>query len=87
MLAEERKIAASPVGTLPPYHVTFWITVSSPDPVCSTSRVQPGRGVKESIEKPSGGVSSTFVVVASSSSVGTASVKTWLSPGQRPPAG
>ena len=33
-------------------------------------------GMNESIEKPSGGVSSTFVVVASSFSVGTASVNT-----------
>ena len=36
--------------------------------------------MNESIEKPAGGVSSTFVVDAFSFSVGTASVKTWLSP-------
>ena len=35
--------------------------------------------MNESIEKPSGGVSSTSVVEASSFSVGTASVNTWLS--------
>ena len=59
--------------------MTFVITASSPEPVCWTSRFQPGDGMNESIEKPSGGVSSTFVVVASSFSVGTASVNTWLS--------
>ena len=68
-------------GCSPPVQVTFVITASSPSPVCCTSRFQPGDGMNESIEKPSGGVSSTLVVVASSFSVGTASVNTWLSAG------
>ena len=55
--------------------VTFWITVSSPEPVDCTSRFQPAAGTNESIEKPSGTVSTTFVVFAFSFSVGTASVK------------
>ena len=52
-------------------------TASSPDPVDWTSRFQPGEGTNESIEKPAGGVNSTLVVVAPSSSVGTARLKTW----------
>jgi hypothetical protein len=71
--------ASSSVGTLPPSQVTFVITASSPVPGFWTSRFQPGEGTNESIEKPSGGVNSIFVVDASSFSVGTASVKTWLS--------
>ena len=47
----------------------------------------PAPAMNESIEKPSGGVSSTFVVVAFSFSVGTASVNTWLSPFERRSAG
>src|SRR6266576_2601396 len=69
--------ASSSVGVCPPDHVTCSIFVSSPEPVDFTSRVQPGDGTNESIAKPSGGVSSTFVVVALSFSVGTASVKSW----------
>src|SRR4051794_19565743 len=63
---------------LPPDHVTFWMTVSSPEPVDWTSSFHPGASMNESIENPAGGVSSTLVVLASSFSVGTASVKTSL---------
>src|SRR5918912_27090 len=50
------------------------MVVLSPEPVDLTSRVHPGDGTNESIPKPPGGVNSIFVVVASSFSVGTASV-------------
>ena len=43
-LGEELEHRASSVRRLPPDHVTFWITVSSPDPVDCTSRFQPGDG-------------------------------------------
>ena len=74
-LARNWKTESSPVGTLPPLHVTFWITAFSPEPVCCSCRFQPAAGAKESMPKPPGGVSSTFVVVRPSFSVGTASVK------------
>ena len=77
MLPLKRKTASSSVGTLPPLQVTFWITRSSPEPVADSSRFQPGEGSNESIEKPSGTVSSISVVVAPSSSVGTESVNCW----------
>ena len=64
------------MGTLPPVQVTFWTTASSPGAGLLHLRFQPGDGTKESIAKPGGSVSSIFVVVASSFSVGTASVKT-----------
>ena len=35
-VARNWKNASSPVGTLPPLQVTFWITASSPRPVCWT---------------------------------------------------
>src|SRR3954470_9298711 len=72
------KTVSSSVGVLPPLHVTFWISVSSPDPLDSTSRCQPELGTNESMPKPLGGVSSTVVVVRPSFSVGTASVKSWV---------
>ena len=73
-VALKRKTASSSVGTFPPLQVTFWITFSSPEPVACSERFQPGEGSNESIAKPSGTVSSTSVVAAPSSSVGTASV-------------
>src|SRR5215831_2644989 len=78
-VARNWKTESSPVGTLPPLQVTFWITASSPDPVCCTCRAQPGAGAKESIAKPEGGVNSIVVVFEFASSVGTASVKSWSS--------
>ena len=66
------KSESSPVGVWPPVQVTFWITASSPEPVCCTCRFQTGVGTNESIENPLGRVSTTFVVVAPSFSVGTA---------------
>src|SRR4051812_36100026 len=77
MLPLKRKTASSSVGTLPPLQVIFWIERSSPEPVAASSRFQPGEGSNESIEKPSGTVSSISVVVAPSSSVGTESVNCW----------
>src|SRR5205085_11990605 len=74
-LARNWKTESSPVGTLPPLQVTFWITAFSPEPVCWSCRFHPVAGLKESIPKPLGGVNSIFVVVAPSFSVGTASVK------------
>ena len=76
-LAFKRKTASSPVGTFPPLQVTFWTTFSSPEPVACSERFQPGSGSNESIAKPFGTVSSTCVVVAFASSVGTASVNCW----------
>ena len=55
-------------------NVTFWIVVFSPVPVCCSLRFHPSAGTNESIPNPLGGVSSTFVVVSPSCSVGTASV-------------
>jgi len=40
-LARNWKIASSPVGTLPPVHVIFWMTAFSPEPVCCSWRFQP----------------------------------------------
>src|SRR3954447_15921535 len=77
MLPLKRKTASSPLGTLPPLQVTFWIERSSPEPVAASVRLQPGEGSNESIAKPSGTVSSISVVVAPSSSVGTESVNCW----------
>src|SRR6188472_995365 len=77
MLPLKRKTASSSVGTLPPLQVTCWITFSSPEPVAASVRFQPGEGSNESIEKPSGTVSSISVVVAPSSSVGTERVNCW----------
>src|SRR4029453_3790361 len=49
-----------------------------PSPGCLWQRrCQPDDSTKESIAKPPGGLNSIVVVVAASSSVGTASVKTW----------
>src|SRR4029077_769972 len=53
----------------------FWMTALSPEPVCLTTRFQPGEGTNESIPKPLGGVSSISVVVRAAFSVGTARVK------------
>ena len=72
--ARNWKAASSPVGTLPPLQLTLLTTASSPEPVCCTSRFQPDAGTNESIANPSGTVSTTFVVVTPSFSVGTASV-------------
>ena len=63
---------SSSVGMFPPVHVTFWITALSPEPVCCSTRVQPGLGANESIEKPCGTVRTIFVVVRFAFSVGTA---------------
>src|SRR4029077_4139257 len=60
--ARNENAASSPVGTLPPAQVTFWITAFSPSPVCWSVRFQPDDGTNESIPKPSGTVSSTCVV-------------------------
>ena len=73
-LARNWKTASSSVGTRPPVQVTFWITAFSPEPVSWSCRFQPTAGTNESMPKPLGGVSSTFVVVRPSFSVGTASV-------------
>ena len=78
-LAEEREARRPPRSArLPPLQVTFVITASSPEPVCCTVALPARDGTNESMLKPDGGVSSICVVVASSFSVGTASVKTWL---------
>ena len=74
MLARNRNIESSPVGVLPPVHVTVWTTACSPVPVAWTLRFQPGSASNESMPKPAGTVSRTLVVLAFSSSVGTASV-------------
>ena len=73
-LALKRKTESSPVGTFPPLQVTFWTTVSSPEPVDCSVRFQPGEGSNESTAKPLGTVSSICVVVEFASSVGTESV-------------
>jgi hypothetical protein len=75
VLALNPNTESSSVGTLPPDHVTFVTTASSPEPVDCTLRFQPGLGWNESMLKPLGGVNSIDVVVASSFSVGTDSVK------------
>ena len=67
------------MGTLPPVQVTFWITALSPEPVCCSTRFQPGLGTNESIEKPDGTVRTIFVVTALSFSVGTARLYSWSS--------
>jgi hypothetical protein len=54
--------------------VIFWMTAFSPEPVCWSWRFQPVSETNESMPKPLGGVSSIFVVVSPSFSVGTASV-------------
>src|SRR5439155_6940930 len=74
VLARNEKVESSPVGTLPPSHVTLVISAFSPEPVCWTLRFQPGEGTNESIPKPFGSVSSILVVDAFDSSVGTARV-------------
>src|SRR5258708_38055485 len=53
----------------------FWMTALLPEPVCLTTRFQPGDGTNESIPKPLGGVSSISVVFRPAFSVGTARVK------------
>ena len=64
---------SSPVGVLPPVHVTCCTTASSPEPVDLTLWVQPvGGGTNESMPKPLGTVSTILVVVAFDFSVGTA---------------
>ena len=73
-LARNWKMESSPVGTLPPIQVTFWITAFSPEPVCWSRRFHPVSETNESMPKPLGSVSSIFVVVRRSFSVGTASV-------------
>ena len=70
--ARNWKSESSPVGTLPPVQVTFWTTALSPDPVCWSCCVQPGAGTNESMPKPFGTVSTIFVVLRFSFSVGTA---------------
>jgi len=59
---------------LPPDHVTCVIVRSSPEPWVTSSRFHPGESSNPKIERPSGAVSSTVVVVVPSSSVGTISV-------------
>ncbi len=53
-LARNWKSESSPVGTLPPVQVTFWITASSPEPVCCTCALPAGAGTNESIPNPAG---------------------------------
>src|SRR5438045_3250063 len=73
--ALKRKTASSPVGTLPPDQVTFWTIACSPEPFdCTCCFHGDGAGSNESIPKPEGTVSSIFVVVEPSFSVGTESV-------------
>ena len=55
----KRKMESSSVGTLPPVHVTCWIDrVLAASRLPARSRFQPGAASNESIEKPSGTVSS-----------------------------
>src|SRR5919199_7020312 len=75
------KTASSSVGTDPPDQVTLLTTAFSPEPVEETLRRHPRAGANESIANPLGTNSSTFVVLRSSRSVGTESVKTWSVPG------
>ena len=72
-LGEELNSESSPVGVLPPVHVTCVTTALSPDPVWRTCCVPArGGGTNESIPNPSGTVMTIFDVVTFSFSVGTA---------------